>query len=133
MMCLTLLVMIGVVLLFTDTRSASGCTDWDEDGVCAEWDCNDFNPSVLYDGDNDGDGFTVCSGDCDDDDPSIHHCGEIYRMYPVYYQPPEQPCREGFTVTTKLYNCWYDECGVKYCDTEPYYQYDTDYLRDCYH
>lgn len=131
-LCLALLMMMGALLLSTGMRPVSSCTDWDEDSVCAENDCNDFNPTVGYDGDNDGDGSTVCQGDCADDDPTILRCGDVLRMYPVYYYPPEQPCREGYTITTKLYNCWYGDFGVKYCDTQPYYQYDTNYLRDCY-
>jgi hypothetical protein len=31
----------------------------------------------------------------------------------------------------RLFNCWIDSNGVKHCDPEPYYVYDTDYLRDC--
>lgn len=131
MMCLTVLVMIGVVVLFTDTRPASGCTDWDEDGVCAENDCNDFNPTVGYDGDADGDGSTVCQGDCADDDPSILRCGEVFRMYPVFYNPPEQPCSEGYTITTKLFNCWPQPDGTLCCEATPFYEYDTNYLRGC--
>ena len=130
MLCLMLLTILGLVLL-SGTKSANGCTDWDEDSVCAPYDCNDYNPTIGYDGDNDNDGFTVCEGDCDDSDTSIHKCGSIFQMYPVIYNPPDQPCREGFTVTTKLYNCWIDANGVKHCDAQPYYTYDTDYLRDC--
>ena len=81
MLCLALLTILGLVLL-SGTNSANGCTDWDEDGVCAANDCNDYNPTILYDGDNDNDGFTVCEGDCDDSDPSIHKCGSIFQIIP---------------------------------------------------
>jgi len=54
-LCLTLLTIMGLVLL-SDTRSAKGCTDWDEDGVCAPYDCDDYNK-----------------------------CGSIYQMYQVIY------------------------------------------------
>ena len=53
-LCLTLLTIMGLVLL--SDRSAKGCTDWDEDGVCVPYDCNDYNT-----------------------------CGSIYQMYPVIY------------------------------------------------
>src|SRR5690242_242399 len=105
-LCVTIFLTIGLVLVL-GPKPVNSCTDWDEDGVCASSDCNDYNPAVGYDGDNDGDGVTVCQGDCEDSDPSILKCGEIFRMYPVIYQPPEQPCHEGFTVTTKYFNCWW--------------------------
>lgn len=131
-LCLALLTTMGALLLSTNMRPAGGCTDWDQDYVCAASDCNDSNPTVGYDGDYDGDGFTVCEGDCMDDDPAIHKCGEVRRVYPIFYNPPEAPCKEGYTITTKLYECWYDAFGVKHCATQPYYQYDTNYLRDCF-
>ena len=53
-LCLTLLTIMGLVLL--SDRSAKGCTDLDEDGVCAPYDCNDYNK-----------------------------CGSIDQMYPVIY------------------------------------------------
>jgi hypothetical protein len=132
-LCLALLMMMGALLLSTSTRPVGGCTDWDEDGVCAGVDCNDSNPTINYDGDADGDGFTVCQGDCMDEDPSIHKCGETHKQYPIIYNPPEQPCKQGYTITTKLYRCWYDSNGVFLgCESQPYYQYDTNYLRDCF-
>ncbi len=49
------------------------CTDNDNDGVCADVDCDDTNPSVGADCpscvDNDGDGYCAFE-DCDDVDPS---------------------------------------------------------------
>ena len=132
-LCLALLIMMGALLLSTSTRPVGGCTDWDEDGVCAASDCNDFNPTVGYNDDADADGVTVCQGDCDDGDAAnIDRCGGVHRMYPVFYEPPEQPCREGYTLTTKVYRCWYDAFGVLQCETEPYYQYDSPWLRDCF-
>ena len=133
-MRLTLLVMMGVVLLFSDMRPVSSCTDWDEDGVCAAYDCNDFNPTVGYDADADGDGVTVCQGDCDDGGAAnIDRCySDPPQYYPVYYNPPEQPCRKGYTLTTKFHRCWYDSCGVLWCETQPYYQYDSPWLKDCF-
>jgi hypothetical protein len=129
---LALLTIMGALLLSGTTRTASSCSDYDQDGVCPPTDCNDFNPTINYDGDYDGDGVTVCQGDCMDDDPTVLKCGEIHREYPVIYSPPEQPCRQGYTVTTSLHNCWYGDFGQLYCDTTPFYEYDTNYLRDCY-
>jgi hypothetical protein len=59
-LCLMFLTIMGLVLL-SDTRSAKGCTDWDEDG------------------------FSVCEGDCENSDPSIHKCGSIDQMYSLIY------------------------------------------------
>lgn len=134
-LCFTILLLVGAVLVF-GSNSASSCTDWDEDGVCAPNDCNDFNPTVGYNGDDDGDGVTICQGDCDDSDPAnMDKCaGNMFQMYPVFYNPPDQPCRQGYTVQYSYHYCRYElENGnwVWKCDTEPFFQFTTNYLRDC--
>ncbi|HEX8634838.1 MAG TPA: hypothetical protein VF703_11885 [Pyrinomonadaceae bacterium] len=130
-LCLAL--MFGALLLFPSAPApVSGCTDYDQDGVCAPIDCNDFNPTIAYDGDDDGDGFTVCQGDCADDDPTIHKCKDSLRQYPVFYNPPEQPCQSGYTLTTQLFHCYTQPDGTRICDPEPFYQYDSPFLRDCF-
>ena len=130
-LCLALV--LAALIPFAGSRPVAGCSDWDEDGVCAENDCNDFNPTVGYNGDADQDGIAVCQGDCDDGDASnVDKCMGFLQMYPVIYQPPEQPCRDGFIITTSFFNCWIDAYGTRICETQPFYQYDTPYLRDCY-
>jgi hypothetical protein len=134
-LCFTILLLVGVVLVF-GSNPASSCTDWDEDGVCATSDCNDFNPSVGYNGDDDGDGVTICQGDCDDSDPSnLNKCaGNMFQMYPVFYNPPDQPCQQGYTVQYSYHYCRYELINgawVWKCDTQPFFQFTTNYLRDC--
>jgi hypothetical protein len=131
-LCLALFAMMGVLLFSTGTRPVSGCTDYDQDGVCPPADCNDFNPTISYDGDFDNDGVTVCQGDCMDDDPTILKCKESHKQYPIFYNPPEENCTSGFTVTTQLFHCWTQPDGSLLCETTPFYQYDTNYLRNCY-
>jgi hypothetical protein len=130
-LCLSVLTIVFALLLSGNSRSAIAFADYDQDGVPAGPDCNDFNPTIAYDADDDLDGFTICQGDCADDDPTIHKCAESHRQYPVIYNPPETPCHTGFTVHTKAYHCWY-VCGVQFCESEPFMEYDTDYLKDCF-
>jgi hypothetical protein len=125
LMVLTLLA--SALLLFSTPHTANSCTDWDQDGVCAPYDCNDFNPTVGYDGDYDGDGYTVCSGDCMDDDPTVHRCGNVHQYFPVYYNPPEQPCQSGYNLHTNYFHCY----STGYCDPQPFMQTDEPYFRDC--
>jgi hypothetical protein len=132
-LCLALLMMMGVLLFSANTRPVSGCTDWDEDGVCGSSDCNDYNPNIGYNGDSDGDGLTVCQGDCDDGDPAnTDKCmTNIFQVYPVFYEPPQQPCRQGYTITTTVYECDYNPITLQW-ECWQSYQYDTPYLRDCF-
>ena len=129
-MILCLALLLGAFLLFPGSRPVNGCSDWDQDGVCAEVDCNDFNPTVNYDGDDDGDGFTVCQGDCADDDPTIHKCQESHRMYPVIYNPPEQPCHSGYMLWRARYSCELPANNVINCTF--LWSDEAPFLRDCY-
>jgi len=87
----------GLVQAFDALKYVPGnCTDADDDGFCADVDCDDTDPYVYpgaseacdsidnnCDGDidegcgggctdNDGDGWCVEDGDCDDNNPDIH-------------------------------------------------------------
>lgn len=127
-LCLAL--MLSALLLFPSPRPVTGCADWDQDWVCADVDCNDANPTVGYDGDEDGDGFTVCQGDCADDDPTVHKCAESHRMYPVFYNPPEQPCQSGYILRRSRYACDPPVSGVVNCTL--LWSDESPFLRDCY-
>lgn len=131
---LLLALIIAAILPIVGSRPAAGCTDWDQDGVCAYFDCDDNNPEIGYDGDYDGDGVTICEGDADDTD--LYNINRLSALlsamytYPMYYHYPEQ-CTQGFTITTKLYECSIIN-GYRSCLSFPYYQYDTSYLKTCF-
>jgi hypothetical protein len=102
---LALFAAIGAALLLAGNRPAAACIDNDNDGVCREYDCDDSSPLKSSTADLDGDGYSECDGDCRDDDPSITFCAETaWKRFPVFYEPGEQNCRTGITVTRTFGN-----------------------------
>lgn len=94
-----------LVALTNPVPKGMACIDNDNDGVCREYDCDDSSPLKSSTADLDGDGKSECEGDCRDDDPSITFCAETaWRRFPVFYEPGEQNCRTGITVTRTFGN-----------------------------
>jgi hypothetical protein len=134
---LALFTAIGTALLFAGNRpAAADCLDYDHDGVCHFMDCDDFNPEITNNGDvdADGDGFTVCMGDCADDDPTIQFClRTVTKTAPnivPFYTVPADNCG-GLTVHHSFYHCLIYPDGTKKCEDQPFWTYDEDILSNC--
>jgi hypothetical protein len=134
---LALLTMMSALVLFANNRPATAdCVDFDNDGVCSFLDCDDFNPNITNNGDvdEDGDGFTVCMGDCDDGDPAVQFClRTIIKTDPhrvPFYTVPSENCG-GLTIHHEFYRCTIDPAGSKCCETTPFWTYDEEVLKNC--
>jgi hypothetical protein len=88
----------------TEGHEGTTCVDMDDDGwsVC-DGDCNDNDASLAFNcstnGCTDADGDGWCNTeDCNDYDASVQSCTTYYDPYP-YYQPPSYQCYDYYRVT----------------------------------
>jgi hypothetical protein len=98
---------LGSIFDAPGTEADSGentCVDMDNDGwtVC-DGDCNDNDASLAFNcqinGCTDNDGDGWCSNeDCDDYDSGVQTCNTYYDPYP-YYNPPSYQCYAYYLVT----------------------------------
>ena len=99
---LLVLVLTLVGLTLQSTVVTGTCVDNDNDGTCADVDCNDSAPNRNQ-RDDDGDGATSCEGDCRDNDATIHSCTQLFRVEPDYTNPIDN-CYNIYEVI-KEYSC----------------------------
>jgi hypothetical protein len=96
---LCLLFVLVAFLVYTPSRPAGAQTscwsgDWDADGTCAIYDCDDYDPTIT-----------------------ITECKLSRQQYPVIYNPPESTCRGGVRVTRCFPNGYcYEEIYLQDCD-----------------
>jgi hypothetical protein len=133
---LALFAVAGAVLLSAGGRRANAdCPDFDNDGVCNLFDCDDFNAQITNNGDvdADGDGFTVCMGDCQDDDPAIQLCRRVIDK--TQYDPQPLPNQGntgcGYTIHHSFYHCIILHDGTRLCDAQPLWGYNETVLNNC--
>ena len=115
-----------------EDRGENNCVDMDGDGwtVC-DGDCNDSDPNLIFNcqpvGCTDIDGDGWCNDtDCDDYDASVQSCNTYYDPYP-YYNPPSYQCYAYYSVTD-----YYQYSGEG--NTWIYIRTETQYLyTQCYY